>query len=80
MADVVNQHRAGAALTTIAADFGSRHAELVAQRVGQRLLWQDIDPAGPAIDVKGNQAFDRTPAFVPGAGGANTCMGSGRDT
>src|SRR5215468_9630542 len=57
--DVVDQHRAGAAFTAIAAELGAGEAELVAQRHRQRLVRRHIDTARLAVDIDRQKSFRR---------------------
>src|SRR5690348_16644658 len=50
----VEDHRAGTALTAVAADLRSGHAEFVAERFGERPAILDVDLARGAVDRQAN--------------------------
>ena len=58
--DVIDQHRAGTAFTSVAAEFRAGQPQLVAQGHGQGLLRQHIHSAHGAIDSEGDEPFHRT--------------------
>ena len=60
MRDVVDEHRAGAALGAIAAELRASQPQLVAEGRRQRLLLHHVDAARLAIHVEGDQPFDRS--------------------
>ena len=60
MRDVVDEHRAGAALGAIAAELGAGQPQLVSEGRRQRFLFDHVDAPRLAIDVERDQPFDRS--------------------
>jgi hypothetical protein len=67
MRDVVDQDGAGAAFRTVAPELGAGEPQLVAQRGGQRLLLHHVHAPLLAVDVEGNQPWERfrSPGDLP---------------
>ena len=67
MRHVVEKHRAGAALGTVAAQLGAGKSEFVTQRPSQRFLLHDVDATLLAVDVKSDQAIAQARGVDPKA-------------
>src|SRR5262249_41356609 len=63
---VVEHHRAVAALGMIAAELGAGEAELVAQRMNQRLVRQHVDPPIAAVDIERHEPCHRARSLRKG--------------
>lgn len=75
MGNITDSHGAGAAFAAVATNFGARQAQFVAQRIRQCFLWHNINTAGTAIDVQGNEALNGT--CLPGLSRREVKPGTG---
>ena len=81
MADIVDEHGAGAAFAPVAPKFGAGESELVTQGHRQRLVRQHVDAPHLAIDVQRNQALHAAgrAALAAAARQSAVQIGGGRD-